>query len=97
MWIDDFITLCEDASSAMGIREATLSKRMLNDGKRLSMIRRGKDIGARRLQNAVSWISTNWPQGFARSPLLPPPAIQLADADDIAPAGDSYETGRAAE
>lgn len=56
-----FLHLVERYCSAAGCAEATLSTRMLGDGKRLSAIRSGSDIGVRRLAEAVAWLSRNWP------------------------------------
>jgi hypothetical protein len=78
MLIGDFLDLCDAAALALGIREATLSTRMLGDGKRLAAIRRGKDIGVRRLEAAVDWIAANWPRESPRSPLLPSRGLENA-------------------
>lgn len=46
-----------------GLAEATVSSRLFNDGKRLSEVRRGADIGIRRVERAMQWMSENWPDG----------------------------------
>lgn len=59
--IDDLLTLSETYCSAHGIAETTLSSRIFNDGKRISAVRAGADIGARRLERAVEWLAVHWP------------------------------------
>lgn len=55
--------LLADAYRAVDrIAEATLSTRIFADGKRLAAIRNGSDIGVRRLQEAVRWFATHWPE-----------------------------------
>jgi hypothetical protein len=36
---------------------------LFNDGKRIGLLRRGGDIGSRRLQEALQWLSDHWPAG----------------------------------
>ncbi|MCC2608365.1 hypothetical protein [Neorhizobium petrolearium] len=62
--ISSFLLLAETYCRAAGIAEATLSSRMFRDGKRIGQIREGSDIGVRRLDVAVQWLSDNWPEGF---------------------------------
>jgi hypothetical protein len=59
--IDSLLTLAETYCVATGLAEATVSTRVMKDGKRLDAIRAGKDIGARRLAEAIQWFSDNWP------------------------------------
>lgn len=60
--IDDLLTLSDTFCAAHGIAETTLSSRIFNDGKRISAVRAGADIGARRLERAVEWLSAHWPE-----------------------------------
>jgi hypothetical protein len=60
--IDSLMTLVESFCAATGLAEATVSTRLLKDGKRLEAIRAGKDIGTRRLGEAIQWFSDNWPE-----------------------------------
>lgn len=79
MTIGEFLKLCEAAACAMKIAEATLSTRMLGDGKRISQIRSGKDIGARRLERAADWFAQHWPEGTPWPADVPRPGTsQLA-------------------
>lgn len=60
--IDSLMTLVDTFCAATGLAEATLSTRVMKDGKRLEAIRAGKDIGTRRLAEAIQWFSDNWPE-----------------------------------
>lgn len=48
---------------ATKLADATISTRVLNDGKRIRKIRAGSDIGARRLEEACVWFASHWPDG----------------------------------
>lgn len=75
--IDAFLRLTEAYCAAVGIAEATLSTRLFSDGKRIAEVRRGSDIGSRRLSRAVEWLSANWPDDldWAADIARPPPAV----------------------
>ena len=60
--INDLLKLVEVYAGATGLAEATISTKVLNDGKRIEAIRDGCDIGVRRLDEAISWFSANWPE-----------------------------------
>lgn len=62
--ISSLLTLVETYCAARGIAEATLSKRVFSDGKRIAGIRAGSDIGVRRHAEAVQWFSDHWPDGL---------------------------------
>jgi len=59
--ITRLISLIERYCEVTGIAEATLSSRVFRDGKRVSAIRAGSDVGVRRMSMAVQWFSDNWP------------------------------------
>lgn len=59
--IDRFLVLVERYCAAASIAEATLSTKLFNDGKRLSIIRDGGDLGTRHFERSVQWFSDNWP------------------------------------
>jgi hypothetical protein len=63
--IDDLLKLSDCFCAATGIAETTLSSRIFNDGKRLTAVRGGADIGARRLERAIEWLSAHWPSDTA--------------------------------
>lgn len=60
--IDDLLKLSDRYCAATSVAETTLSSRIFNDGKRLTAVRMGADIGARRLEKALEWLSAHWPQ-----------------------------------
>ena len=57
-----FLTLVDAYCFATKMAEATLASRLFNDGKRIGQVRAGADIGARRLERAMQWLSDNWPE-----------------------------------
>lgn len=57
-----FLLLVDEYGKASGLADATLSSRLFNDGKRISSVRAGAEIGVRRLEKATQWLSDNWPQ-----------------------------------
>lgn len=61
--IASFLRVVEAYCDGAGIAEATLSTRLFADGKRITGIRGGSDIGVMRLATAIRWLSDNWPDG----------------------------------
>ena len=59
------LVLIDSYCSATGLSEARVSTLVLGGGARAGQIRHGSDIGARRLDRAIEWFSTNWPAGVA--------------------------------
>lgn len=59
--VANFIKVLEAFCAATGLREATVSTKVFNDGGRIDMIRAGGDIGANKLDKAMTWLATNWP------------------------------------
>lgn len=60
--ISQFLLVADRYGQAEGITDATISTRVFNDGKKLGLLRAGKvDIGTRRLEGALVWMSENWP------------------------------------
>jgi hypothetical protein len=58
----DLIRVADAYAVAAGVEEKTVSHRVFGDSKKLTAIRAGKDITVRRLNDALAWFSTNWPQ-----------------------------------
>lgn len=56
-----FLRLVAAYGKATGLAESTISSRLFDDGKRLRMLRDGRDVGIRKVQVAVAWLSDNWP------------------------------------
>ena len=76
--LDTLFLLSGAYCRATGLAEATLSSRMLGDGKRLAAIREKSDIGVRRLNRAIRWLSDNWPADAAWPEGVARPAPQEA-------------------
>jgi hypothetical protein len=60
--LDHFLSLVDAYRKATGLAEATISTRVMKDGKRLRELRAGRDIGVRRLEEAITWFSDHWPK-----------------------------------
>lgn len=73
--ITDLLRLTGSFCGAQGIAESTLSTRLFFDGKRIGSIRAGGDVGARRLERAVQWLSDNWPDGAEWPEDVPRPCV----------------------
>jgi len=71
--IGALMKLVETYCHISGLAEATVSSRLFNDGKRLSEIRKGADVGVRRIERAVRWLSENWPEGAEWPASVPRP------------------------
>ncbi|RAI40133.1 hypothetical protein [Rhodoplanes roseus] len=59
--IAQFLRLVSAYGEASGLAESTISGRLFDDGKRIGMLRDGRDVGIRKVQAAVIWLSENWP------------------------------------
>jgi hypothetical protein len=57
------LSLIDAFCAARRISEARASTLIFNGGARISQIRAGADIGIRRAEEAVRWLSENWPEG----------------------------------
>lgn len=73
-----------DAFGGGKMADATISTRVFNDGKRIAILRRGGDIGTRRLQIALQWFSDNWPEDAEWPPLVERPVPRIPAAEGIA-------------
>lgn len=78
--ISALMSLVEAYSKASGLAEATISSRLFNDGKRLSEVRQGADIGVRRIERAVTWLSANWPTDAEWPAGVPRPGAAIPEA-----------------
>lgn len=78
--IKQFFKLVEAYAELTGLAEATISKRLFNDQKRISMLRddEGRDVGIRKVEKAVEWLSDNWPDGEKWPKDLPRPDVRKA-------------------
>ena len=77
--------LCEAFGTAAGLSEATVSTRLFRDGKGLARLRAGGDVGTRRLDRAMAWLSANWPEGAEWPPEVPRPETLATLAPDDTP------------
>jgi hypothetical protein len=78
--LNSFLLVVETYCAATRQAEATLSSRMLSDGKRLSAIRKGSDIGVRRLRQAMQWLSDNWPPDAVWPEDVERPPVSIPEA-----------------
>lgn len=72
--IEALLRIVETYCEATSVAEATLSSRVFFDGKRIADIRRGSDMGVRRLEKAMLWFSQNWPEGATWPEDVPRPS-----------------------
>ena len=85
--ITRLLSLIDAFCAARGISEARASTLIFNGGARVSQIRGGADIGVRRMQAAMLWISENWPEGAGWPADIPRPQredVLLQHAEDRA-------------
>jgi len=61
-------------AAARSLSESRVSKLVFGDGTRLKHLRGGGDMGARRLEKAMEWFSSNWPDAAAWPADIPRPA-----------------------
>lgn len=57
------LSVVEAYSSGKGWKEATASSRIFNDGKKVSQLRAGASITISRLNDALRFMSDDWPEG----------------------------------
>lgn len=50
-------------ADATGISVSTLSTKLLNGGMQLKRISQGGDLNTRKFEQAMAWLSENWPAG----------------------------------
>ena len=72
--IDRLLTVARAFGEAAGLPETTVSWRVFGDTKKLPRIKAGADLQTRRLEMAMRWFSTNWPNGHAWPEDVPRPA-----------------------
>jgi len=59
--IENILTLSREFADARGIKLATVSSIIFNDGKRLQQLEAGSDIGVRSAEAAIQKLSDRWP------------------------------------
>ena len=61
--IADLLTVVSAFATARNLSEGRVSTLAFGDGTRLKHLRSGGDMGARRIERAMAWFSSNWPEG----------------------------------
>jgi hypothetical protein len=59
----DFLRVIDALAEATGLEDTTISSRIFDDGKRITAIRNGGTITLRRVNDALRFLSANWPEG----------------------------------
>lgn len=72
--------LVEVYCQSTGLAEATVSSRLFNDGKRIAEVRGGADMGVRRIERSIEWLSENWPDGVDWPDGVPRPQARAREA-----------------
>lgn len=83
MKITDQLLLVADAyCAAARLSPSRVSTLVFNDGKKLNLIREGRDIYTGSFEHALAWFSEHWPEGDESWPLgVPRPAKQAAGCE----------------
>lgn len=63
--IDQLLVVAHAFGEAAELPETTVSWRVFGDTKKLPRLKAGADLQTRRLERAMRWFSTNWPEGHA--------------------------------
>jgi hypothetical protein len=61
--IDELVALAREYGRATGLDVSAVSWRVFGDTKKLSALMAGADIGIKREEKALRWLSANWPNG----------------------------------
>ena len=76
--IDQFLALVNEYRRARDVSDARVSTLVFNDGSRVAQIRKGGDIGSRRLEQSIQWFSDNWPDSAKWPSCVPRPKSRAA-------------------
>lgn len=63
--IAHLLKLADEYQRAAGVSDTTLSFRIFKDSKKLAALRSGSDITTGRFNDALHYLSANWPDGAA--------------------------------
>lgn len=79
---DQLISATDMYCRAAGMSRARLSTVLLSGGRRLADIEAGGDIGVNRFEQAMQWLSDNWPDGaqWPREVPRPSPSDRIPEA-----------------
>lgn len=83
--IDHLLAVADAYAAARGLSESRISTLAFGEGTRLGHIRRGGEMGARRVSRGIEWFSQNWPDDakwprFVARPLAKPTPSEKAVA-----------------
>jgi hypothetical protein len=73
--IDHLLAVADAYASARGLSESRVSTLAFGEGTRLGHVRRGGEMGARRVARGIAWFSENWPEGAEWPADVPRPAL----------------------
>ncbi|MCD4511515.1 hypothetical protein LQT97_09720 [Brucella pseudogrignonensis] len=62
--IEHLLILIDGYKNAIGLQDKTVSSRIFGDSKKVTSLRSGGDLTVSRLNAAMRWLSTNWPDGL---------------------------------
>lgn len=62
--IEHLLILIDGYKSSTGLQDKTVSSRVFGDSKKISSLRSGGDLTVSRLNAALRWFSSNWPDGL---------------------------------
>jgi hypothetical protein len=62
-------------AGATGASDTTISSRVFDDSKKLGALRRGASVTLRRANDALQWLSENWPEGAVWPSEISRPAV----------------------
>lgn len=81
--LQSFLDLVSVYASQRGITESTASNYIFKDGAKIADLRTGRDIGVRRMAQAIQWLSDNWPIGVDWPPGIerPEPQVNMEAAE----------------
>jgi hypothetical protein len=82
--VDHLLLLVEPFCKARKISESRLSSLIFNDGKRIALLRTGRDITSRRLVEIFQWFSDRWPDGAQWPDDVPRPKQGAAPTGEAA-------------
>jgi hypothetical protein len=87
MWtIDQFLTIVDRFAKGRQIGIKRASTLIFNAGGRIDEIRAGSDVGTRRLDRAMRYMSANWPDGSPwPADIVRPASLVDAGSDAVLP------------
>lgn len=86
--LDKFFAVLEAYMDARRLSESRVSTLVFGAGHRILLVRKGGDIGARKVDAALRWFSANWPDGAewpagVERPMLVSGEVPSVDAEDL--------------